>query len=218
MHNTLYNIEKPPSASCQLAQYTKLLMNISLLLSVSSDILFKYIYEEDINIFNFTLLHVKIVIGVELFIDALLSIIHVNPEFSWRYLLLIYMCRFTKSFLYNFSQWETVLIMIILPLSILEVIHSYLSLYLNNEKLIKLRMHCFWILLPLKYLGEAMCIYYIFHDSIAVNFSLYFYLLINFCIELYDNYLVSNRILIDNEKYKTTKAKQTEQLNIKKKQ
>jgi len=207
MYNTLFEVANPPNVIYQMVQYIKLISYVSLIFSFATDILFKYIYEEDISIFNFTLLLVKLTIGFNLILDYIVSFTQNNKEFTIMLLLYTYFNRIAKSFLYDVPQQQYLLIITIIPLCLLEILHTYICVFLNNDNLVKLRKYLFRVLLPVQLYGDMMCIYYIEHDSWSIYFSLYFYLIIFFLVEMYDNYLVSEKIIIEQKKLKSNTAK-----------
>ena len=213
MHDTLYEISNPPSIIYQMVYYIKLISFSTILLSYSTDILFKYLFDEDINIFNFTLLLLKLVAGFDLCLDLVLYASHQCPQFSIRYLLFTHTVKIAKSFLYGVSTYtdqQYLLVITLLPVMIMETLHTVLCIYPHNDLLINLRLFAYRALMPLQLFAEMLCIYYLEHHSPIMYITLFVYLIVWFFIELYDNYKVSNRFKTDDIKWKI----KMEKLNV----
>jgi hypothetical protein len=171
MHCTFYEIANPPTAMYQIVYSMKFVSYLSLILSFTSDFVFKYIYEEDISIFNFTNYLIKIILIFCFILDILLALSHTNKSFSTRYFIYIFLNRFTKSFLYDISHTEYLLVMTIFPMTVMEALHNYVCISLNNVFVLKIRYFLYRALLFVELAGEVMLIYNMDHYSSLINFS-----------------------------------------------
>jgi len=217
MHNTLYELTKSPSKSYYLIIYSlKFLTYNAIILSFLSDIFFKYIYKGDITIFSFSL---TLIICNTIFCfigDLILCYIESNKEFSLKYLIYIYINRIAKAFLYTIIEKQYLLILSILPWTILESLHNYVSLTQNSVFFINLRYFSYRVILPISLMGEIFSIRKMDHHSNFFKLFLYLYLILFFILELFDNYKVSERMYNDYAKIYQMKNRRKEEF-IKKK-
>jgi len=220
MHNVFYEISNPPSAIFNLIFSVKFISYNSIILSFVSDLFFKYIYDDgDFSIFAFTLYLMKINTIFCFVLDLILAATHTNNEFSIRYLIYVFLNKLAKSFLlYPLTEKQYLLAISIFPMLILESLHSYVSISKNSAVIIKLRCLAFYALLPLEFLGEAICIHKLEHHSTYFIFFMYLYLLMFAIIEFVDHFTVSERISKDYLIYKLIEYKEAEKLIIKKDQ